>query len=73
MKSKRERERCTQLNSEFQRIARRDKKAFLNDQCRDTEENSKLGTIGDLFKKVEDTKATFLAKMGVIKDRNSKT
>ena len=73
MKSKRERERYTQLNSEFQRIARRDKKAFLNDQCRDTEENSKMGTIGDLFKKVEDTKATFLAKMGVLKDRNGKT
>ena len=72
-KGKADRERYTQLNSEFQRIARRDKKAFLNDQCRDTEENSKMGTIGDLFKKVEDTKATFLAKMGMIKDRNSKT
>ena len=72
-KSKGERERYTQLNSEFQRIARRDKKAFLNDQCKDIEEHSKMETIGDLFKKVEDTKATFLARMGMIKDRNGET
>ena len=69
MKGKGERERYTQLNSEFQRIARRDKKAFLNDQCKDIEENSKMGTNGDLFKKIRDTKGSFHAKMGRIKQK----
>ena len=58
------------MNSEFQRIARRDKKAFLNDQCKEIEENSKMGRTRDLFKKIRDTKGTFHAKMGSIKDRN---
>ena len=68
-KGKGEKERYTQLNSEFQRIARRDKKAFLNDQCKEIEEN-KMGKTRDLFKKIRDTKGTFHAKMGSIKDRN---
>ena len=71
MKSKRERERYTQLDAEFQRIARRDKKAFLNEQCKEIEENSRMGKTRDLFKKTEDTKGTFHARMGTIKDRKS--
>ena len=58
------------LNAEFQRIARRDKKAFLIDQCKETEENNRMGKTRDLFKKIRDTKGTFHAKMGSIKDRN---
>ena len=65
-----EKERYTQLNAEFQRIARRDKKAFLSDQCKEIEENNKLGKTKDLFKKIRDTKGTFHAKMGTIKDRS---
>ena len=65
-----EKERHTQLNAEFQRIARRDKKDFLSDQCKEIEENNKLGKTRDLFKKIRDTKGTFHAKMGTIKDRN---
>ena len=63
-------ERCTHLNGEFQRIARRDKKAFLSDQCKEIEENNRMGKTRDLFKKIRDTKVTFHAKMGSIKDRN---
>ena len=63
-------ERYTHLNAEFQRIARRDKKAFLSDQCTETEENNTIGKTRDLFKEIRDTKGTFLAKMGSIKDRN---
>ena len=70
MKSKGEKERYTHLNAKFQRIARRDKKAFLSDQCKEIEENSRMGKTRDLFKKIRDTKATFHAKMGTIKDRN---
>ena len=70
MKSKGERERYTHLNAEFQRIARRDKKAFLRDQCKEIEENNRMGKIRDLFKKIRHTKETFHAKMGSIKDRN---
>ena len=70
VKSKGEKERYSHLNAEFQRIARRDKKAFLNDQCKDIEENNRMGKIRDLFKKIRDTKGTFHAKMGSIKDRN---
>ena len=69
-KSKGEKERYTHLNAEFQRIARRDKKAFLNDQCKEIEENNRLGKTRDLFKKIRDTKGTFHEKMGTIKDRN---
>ena len=69
-KSKGEKERYTHLNAEFQRIARRDMKAFLSDQCKEIEENNIMGKIGDLFKKIRDTKGTFHAKMGSIKDRN---
>ena len=69
-KSKGERERYTHLNAEFQRIARRDKKAFLSDQCKEIEENNRMGKTRDLFKKIRDTKGTFHAKMGSIKDRN---
>ena len=69
-KSKGEKERYTHLNTEFQRIARRDKKAFLNDQCKEIEENNRMGKTRDLFKKIKDTKGTFPAKMGSIKDRN---
>ena len=58
------------MNAEFQRIARRDKKAFLSNQCKETEENNKMGKTGDLFKKIRDTKGTFHAKMGSIKYRN---
>ena len=63
-------ERYTDLNAEFQRIARRDKKAFLNDQCKEIEENNRMGKSRDLFKKITDTKGTLHAKMGTIKDRN---
>ena len=69
-KVKGETERCTHLNAEFQRIARRDKKAFFSDPCKDTEENNRIGKTRDLFKKIRDTKGTFHAKMGTIKDRN---
>ena len=70
VKSKGEKERCTHLNAEVQRIARRDKKAFLNDQCKETEENNRMGKTRDLFKKIRYTKGTFHANMGLIKDRN---
>ena len=70
-KSKREEERHSHLNAEFQRIARRDKKGFLSDQCKEREENNRMGKTTDLFKKIRDTKGTFHAKMGSIKDRNS--
>jgi len=69
-KSKGEKERYTHLNAEFQRIARRDKKAFLSDQCKEIEENNRMGKTRDLFKKIRDTKGTFHAKMGSVKDRN---
>ena len=69
-KSKGEKERYIHLNAEFQRIARRDKKAFLSDQCKETEENNRIGKTRDLFKKIRDSKETFHAKMGTIKDRN---
>ena len=69
-KSKGEKERYKHLNAEFQRIARRDKKAFLSDQCKEIEENNRMGKTRDLFKKIGDTKGTFHAKMGSIKDRN---
>ena len=69
-KSKGEKERCKHLNAEFQRIARRDKKAFLSDQCKEIEEKNRTGKTRDLFKKIRDTKGTFHAKMGSIKDRN---
>ena len=69
-KSKEEKERYTHLNAEFQRIARRDKKAFLSDHCKEIEENNRMGKTRDLFKKIGDTKGTFLAKMSTIKDRN---
>ena len=70
-KCKEEKERYTHLNAEFQRIARRDKKAFLSGQCKEVEENNRMGKTRDLFKKIRDTKGTFHAKMGTIKDRNS--
>ena len=70
MKSKAKKERYTHLNAEFQRTARRDKKAFLSDQCKDREENNLTGKTRDLFKKIRATKGTFHAKMGSIKDRN---
>ena len=69
-KSKGEKERHKHLNAEFQRIARRDKKAFLSDQCKEIEENNRKGKTRDLFKKIRDTKETFHAKLGSIKDRN---
>ena len=69
-KSKGEKERYTHLNVEFQRIARRDKKAFLSDQCKEIEENNRMGKTRDLFMKIRDTKGTFHEKMGTIKDRN---
>ena len=71
MKSKGEKERYRHLNAEFQGIARRDKKAFFSDQYKEIEENNSLGKTRDLFKKIRDTKGTFHAKMGLIKDRNS--
>ena len=70
MKSKAEKERYKHLNAEFQRKARRDKKAFLSDHCKEIEENNRMGKTRDLFKKIRDTKGTFHAKMGSIKDRN---
>ena len=70
MKGKGEKERYTHLNVEFQRLARRDKKAFLSDQCKEIEENSRMGETRDLFKKIRDTKGIFPAKMGSIKDRS---
>ena len=70
VKSKGEKERYTHLNAEFQRIARRDKKAFLRYQCKEIEEKNRMGKTRDLFKKIIDTKGTFHAKMGSIKDRN---
>ena len=69
-KVKGEKERYTHLNAEFQRVARRDKKAFLNDQSKEIEENNRMGKTRDLFKEIRDTKGTFHAKMGTIKDRN---
>ena len=69
-KSKGEKERYKHLNAEFQRIARRDKKAFLSDQCKEIEENNRMGKTRDLFKKIRDTKGTFHAKMGSVKDSN---
>ena len=70
VKSKGEKERYTHLNAEFQRIARRDKNAFLSDQCKEIEEENRIGKTRDLFKKIRDTKGIFHAKMGSIKDRN---
>ena len=69
-KSKGEKERYSHLNAEFQRIVRRDNKAFLSDQCKEIEENHRMGKTRDLFKKIRNTKGTFQAKMGLIKDRN---
>ncbi|MES9461542.1 hypothetical protein ABEP83_12285, partial [Cutibacterium acnes] len=69
-KGKGEKERYTHLNAEFQRTPRRDEKAFLSDQCKEIEENNRMGKTRDLFKKIRDTKGTFHAKMGSIKDRN---
>ena len=69
-KSKGEKQRYTHLNAEFQKIAQRDKKAFLSDQCKEIEENNRMGKTRDLFKKIRDTKGAFHAKMGSIKDRN---
>ena len=70
MKAKGEKERNIHLNVEFQRIARRDKNVFLSDQCKEIEENNRMGKTRDLFKKIRDAKETFHAKMGTIKDRN---
>ena len=70
VKSQEEKERYKHLNAEFQRIARRDKKAFLSDQRKETEENNRMGKTRDLFKKIRDTKGAFHTKMGLIKDRN---
>ena len=72
VKGKGERERYIQLKAEFQRIATRDKKAFLHEQCKELEENNRIGKTRDLFKKIRDTKGTFHARMGTIKDRNNK-
>ena len=72
-KIKGEKERYKHLNAEFQRIARRDKKAFFSNQCKEIEENNRMGKTRDLFKKIRDTKGTFHAKMGLIKDRNGMT
>ena len=70
VKCKGEKEKCSHLNAEFQRIARRDKKAFLSDQGKEIEENNRMGKTRDLFKKIRHTKGTFHAEMGSIKDRN---
>ena len=70
VKDKGEKERCTHLNAEFQRIARRDKKAFLSNQSKEIEENNRMGKTRDLFKKIRDTKGIFHAQMGTIMDRN---
>ena len=72
VKSKGEKERYKHLDAEFQRIARRDKKAFLRDQCKEIEENNRMGKTRDLFKKIRHTKGTFHAKMGSLKDRNGR-
>ena len=72
MKSKGEKQRYTHLNAEFQRTARRDKKAFLSDQCKEIEENNRMGKTKDLFRKLRDTKGTFHAKMGSIQGRNDR-
>ena len=72
VKSKGEKERYTHLNAEFQRIARRDTKAFLRDQCKEIEENNRIGKTRDLFRKIRDTKGIFHAKMGLIKDNGKK-
>ena len=72
VKSKGEKERYKHLNAEFQRIAKREKKAFFSDQCKEIEENNRMGKTRDLFKKIRDTKGTFHAKMGSIKDRNGR-
>ena len=72
-KGKGEKERYTHLNAEFQRLARRDKKAFLSDQCKEIEENNRMGKTRDLFRKIRETKGTFHAKMGTIKDKNGMT
>ena len=69
-KGKGEKERYTHVNAEFQRITKRDKKAFLSNQCKEIKENNRMGKTSDLFKKIGDTKGTFLAKMSSIKDRN---
>ena len=71
-KSKGERERCKHLNAEFQKIARRDKKVFLRNQCKEIEENNRMGKTRYLFKKIRDTKGIFHAKIGSIKDRNGR-
>ena len=71
VKGKGEKERYTYLNAEFQKIARRGKKAFLSDQCKEIEENNRMGKTKDLFKKIRDTKGTFHVKIGTIKDRNN--
>ena len=71
-KNQGEKERCKRLNAEFQRTARRDKKAFFSDQCKEIEEKNKMGKTRDLFKKIRDTKGTLHAKMGSIKDRNGR-
>ena len=71
-RNKGEKERYTHLNAEFQRIARRDKKAFVSDQCKEIEEKNRMGRTSDLFNKTRDTKGTFHAKMGSIKDRNGR-
>ena len=73
VKGKGERERYIHLNAEFQRTARRDKKAFLSDQCKEIEKNNRMGKTRDIFKKIRNTKGTFHAKMGSIKDRNGWT
>ena len=70
VKSKGGKERYTHLNAEFQRIARRDKKSFLSDQCKEIEDSNRMGKTRDLFKKIRDTKGTFHATMGIIKDKN---
>ena len=72
VKGKGEKERYTHLNAEFQRTAQRDKKAFLSDQCKEIEENNRMGKTRDLFKKIRDTKGTFYEKMGSVKDRNGR-
>ena len=72
VKGKGEMERYTQLNAEYQRIARRDKKAFLSEQCKEIEENNRMGKTRDLFRKIGDINGTFSARMGMIKDRNGK-
>ena len=70
VKDKGEKERYTLLNAEFQRIARKDKKAYLSEQCKQIKENNRIGKTGNFFKKIRDTKGTFLAKIGTMKDRN---